>query len=128
MNYKLININDKPFVVRLEDKIQIRDEQSMLDMLMTIAYETGLSRVIIDKDNLTEDFFNLSNKIAGNILQKVVNYNMKLAIIGEFSNYDSRALRDFIYERNSGKDIFFVEDEAMALKMLKDNWYFQVKI
>ena len=53
MNYKLININDKPFVVRLEDKIQIRDEQSMLDMLMAIAYETGLSRVIIDKDNLT---------------------------------------------------------------------------
>jgi hypothetical protein len=121
MNYKLININNKPFVVRLEDKIQIRDEQSMLDMLMTIAYETGLSRVIIDKDNLTEDFFNLSNKIAGNILQKVVNYNMKLAIIGEFSMYDSKALRDFIYECNSGKDIFFVEDEAMALKKLKDN-------
>lgn len=121
MNYKLININDKPFVVRLEDKIQIRDEQSMLDMLMTIAYETGLSRVIIEKDNLIEDFFNLSNKIAGNILQKVVNYNMKLAIIGEFSMYDSKALRDFIFECNSGKDIFFVEDETMALKLLKDN-------
>jgi len=121
MNYKLINIDDKPFVARLEDEVLIRDEQSMLDMLMTIAYETGLSRVIIDKENLTEDFFNLSNKIAGNILQKVINYNMKLAIIGEFSNYDSRALRDFIYERNSGKDIFVVEDEAMALKILKDN-------
>lgn len=121
MNYKLININDKPFVARLEDDVLIRDEQSMLDMLMTIAYETGLSRVIIDKGNLTEDFFNLSNKIAGNILQKVINYNMKLAIIGEFSNYDSKALRDFIFECNSGKDIFFVEDEAMALKILKDN-------
>ena len=121
MNYKLININDKPFVARLEDDVLIRDEQLMLDMLMTIAYETGLSRVIIDKDNLTEDFFNLSNKIAGNILQKVVNYNMKLAIIGDFSKYDSKALRDFIYECNSGKDIFFVEDEAMALKKLKDN-------
>ena len=122
MNYRIINNDDKPFVVRLEDdKILIRDEQSMLDMLMTIAYDTGLSKVIIDKDNLTEDFFNLSNKIAGNILQKVVNYNMKLAIIGDFSKYDSKALRDFIYECNSGKDIFFVEDETMALKMLKDN-------
>ena len=121
MNYKLININDKPFVVRLEDKIQIRDEQSMLDMLMTIAYETGLSRVIIEKDNLIEDFFNLSNKIAGNILQKVVNYNMKLAIIGEFSMYDSKALRDFIFECNSGKDIFFVEDEDSAVKLLKES-------
>ena len=43
MNYKLININDKPFVTRLEDDVLIRDEQSMLDMLMTIVYETGLS-------------------------------------------------------------------------------------
>ena len=121
MNYKLINIDDKPFVAHLEDEILIRDEQSMLDMLMTIAYETGLSRVIIDKEILTEDFFNLSNKIAGNILQKVINYNMKLVIIGEFSMYDSTALGDFIFECNSGKDIFFVEDEAMALKILKDN-------
>ena len=46
---------------------------------------------------------------------------MKLAIIGDFSKYDSKALRDFIYECNSGKDIFFVEDETMALKLLKDN-------
>lgn len=121
MNYKLININDKPFVARLEDDVLIRDEQSMLDMLMTIAYETGLSRVIIDKENLTEDFFDLSNKIAGNILQKVINYNMKLAIIGEFSNYDSKALRDFIFECNSGKDIFFVEDEDNAVKLLKES-------
>ena len=57
MNYKIINIDDKPFVARLEDDILIRDEQLMLDMLMTISYETGLSRVMIDKENLTEDFF-----------------------------------------------------------------------
>jgi len=121
MNYKIIDIDDKPFVARLEDDVLIRDEQLMLDMLMTIAYETGLSRVIIDKENLTEDFFDLSNKIAGNILQKVINYNMKLAIIGEFSNYESKALRDFIFECNSGKDIFFVEDEDNAVKLLKES-------
>ena len=51
MNYKIINIDDKPFVARLEDEVLIRDEQSMLDILMTIAYETGLSRVMIDKEN-----------------------------------------------------------------------------
>ena len=75
MNYKIIDIDDKPFVARLEDDVLIRDEQLMLDMLMTIAYETGLSRVIIYKENLTEDFFNLSNKIAGNILQNEISYN-----------------------------------------------------
>lgn len=51
----------------------------------------------------------------------VINYNMKLAIIGEFSMYDSKALRDFIFECNSGKDIFFVEDEDNAVKLLKES-------
>ena len=87
---------------------------------MTISYETGENRFIISKDNLTEDFFNLSNKIAGNILQKAINYKMKLAIIGDFSNYNSTALKDFIYECNGGNDIFFVENELKALSLLSE--------
>lgn len=43
---------------------------------------------------------------------------MKLAIVGDFSKYDSKALKDFIYECNNGKDIFFVENESKALSML----------
>jgi len=85
---------------------------------MTIAFETGENRFIISKENLIEDFFNLSSKIARGILQKLINYKMKLAIIGDFSNYDSKALKDFIYEYNSGNDIFFVENETKALSLL----------
>lgn len=87
-------------------------------MFMTIAFETGENRFIISKENLIEDFFNLSSKIARGILQKLINYKMKLAIIGDFSNYDSKALKDFIYEYNSGNDIFFVENETKALSLL----------
>lgn len=57
-------------------------------MLMIIAFETGENRFIISKENLIENFFNLSSKIAGGILQKLINYKMKLEIIGDFSNYD----------------------------------------
>ena len=46
---------------------------------------------------------------------------MKLAIIGDFSKYKSKSLRDFIYECNSGRDIFFVENESEALKLLGNN-------
>lgn len=119
MKYELIELENKVKVVRIEDEgTIISDEQSAIDIFMTVAYETGENRFIISKENLTEDFFNLSNKIAGGILQKLINYRMKLAIIGDFSNYNSKALKDFIYECNSRNDIFFVENEPKALSLL----------
>lgn len=122
MEYRIINIKDNIDVVKIEDeKILIFDEQSALDVFMSLAYETGENRFIISKDNLIEDFFDLRTKIAGEILQKIINYRMKLAIIGDFSKYKSKSLRDFIYECNSGKDIFFVENESEALKLLENN-------
>lgn len=122
MKYKVLELSDKINVVRMEDEsIIISDERSFLDLFMTIAYETGENRFILRKDHLPEDFFILSNKIAGNILQKLINYKMKLAIIGDFSNYESNALNAFIYECNQGNDIFFVESEVEALHRLSNS-------
>ena len=122
MKYKILELKDKTKVVQIEDKsIVISDEQSFLDLFMTIAYETGENKFIISKDNLAEEFFHLSNKMAGNILQKVINYKMKLAIIGDFSNHESNALNAFIYECNQWNDIFFVESEVEALNRLSNS-------
>ena len=122
MKHKILESKDKTKVVQIEDKsIVISDEQSFLDLFMTIAYETGENKFIISKDNLTEEFFYLSNKIAGNILQKLINYKMKLAIIGDFSNHESNAINAFIYECNQGNDIFFVESEVEALNRLSNS-------
>ncbi|WP_455060580.1 DUF4180 domain-containing protein [Parvimonas micra] len=122
MEYRIINIKENINVVKIEDeRILIFDEQSALDVFMSLAYETGENRFIISKDNLIEDFFDLRTKIAGEVLQKIINYRMKLAIIGDFSKYKSKSLRDFIYECNSGRDIFFVENESEALKLLGNN-------
>ncbi|WP_083996437.1 DUF4180 domain-containing protein [Desulfosporosinus acididurans] len=54
-----------------------------------------------------EDFFDLKTKLAGEILQKFVNYHVRIAIVGDFSGYKSKSLKDFIYESNNGKDVFF---------------------
>ena len=43
---------------------------------------------------------------------------MKIAIIGDFSVYKSKSLKDFIYECNNGKDIFFLPDENQAIERL----------
>jgi hypothetical protein len=96
----------------------ISDTQSALDLMATVRYETGCHRVILNKEAICEEFFDLKTRIAGEVLQKFINYQMKLAIVGDFSGYSSRSLRDFIYESNQGKDIFFVSSEQQAIEKL----------
>ncbi len=98
--------------------IVITDIQSALDMLMSVKYEMNTNKILIDKNVITEDFFILSTGLAGEILQKFVNYDLKIAIYGDYSGYTSKPLKDFIYESNHGKDVFFVESEDEAVKKL----------
>ncbi len=55
---------------------------------------------------ICDDFFILSTGFAGEMLQKYINYGGRIAIYGDFSNYTSKPLHDFIYESNKGKDVF----------------------
>ena len=71
-------------VVTGEEKV-ITDTQSALDLAMTVKYDTGATRIAIDKALICEDFFILSTGVAGEILQKFINYHVKLAIYGDFS-------------------------------------------
>ncbi|MGI6238690.1 MAG: DUF4180 domain-containing protein [Christensenellales bacterium] len=94
----------------------ILDGQTALDFMMTVNYETGCRCIIVQKQAIAEDFFDLRTRIAGDVLQKFINYHFKLAIVGDFSGYTSKSLRDFMRESNAGRDIFFVptKEEAIA--------------
>lgn len=98
----------------------ITGPQDALDLAMTVKYETGAQRIAMDKKNISEDFFILSSGLAGEILQKYINYHIKLAIWGDFSRYTSKPLHDFIYESNEGKDFFFVPTREEAVRRLAE--------
>ncbi|MFL0251456.1 DUF4180 domain-containing protein [Clostridium neuense] len=118
MNIKKI-IKDNISIALIEsDELVLTDVQSALDLMATVNYETGCNRMVLNKAAISEDFFKLSTRIAGEILQKFINYHVKFAIIGDFSMYNSKALKDFIYESNNGKDIFFVSNEDEAIEKL----------
>lgn len=85
----------------------ICDGQRALDFLMTVQYETGTHYIIVNKEALPEEFFRLSTGIAGDVLQKIVNYRFKVAFVGDYSGYTSRPLKDFFYEINRGNDLYF---------------------
>ena len=105
-------------LVRSSEEL-IADTQSALDLMFTAKYETGCERIAIDKRAVNEKFFILSSGLAGEVLQKFINYHMKVAFFGDYSHYTSKPLHDFIYESNNGKDVFFVSTEAEAIERLE---------
>ncbi len=111
---KLLTINNC-VLVESESPV-ITDTQSALDLLMEAKYTAGTKNIAIDKTLICEDFFILSTGLAGEVLQKFINYGGKIAIYGDFSRYTSKPLRDFIYESNKGHDVFFVTTKEEALE------------
>ena len=120
METRIVEKNNIIIAVIYSEDVIIKDVQSALDFMATVDYETGCSYIVISKSAICEEFFDLKTKIAGDILQKFINYQKKIAIVGDFTIYSSKSLRDFIYECNKGKDIFFLQDTQVAITKLSE--------
>lgn len=109
-----IIIHSTPCVdVLLTEKISTA--QQFLEIMMNAPGDA----IIIQKKDLHESFFDLKSGLAGEILQKVVNYQRKLAIVGDFSGYSSESLNDLIRESNKGGVIIFVGTVEEVLEKFK---------
>ncbi|MDL2248243.1 DUF4180 domain-containing protein [Tyzzerella sp. OttesenSCG-928-J15] len=118
MKITVHNYNEKSIAQVVSSSPLITDTQSALDLLMDVSYNHQSNLIVINKEAVAEDFFILSTGMAGEILQKFVNYHVKFAVYGDFSIYTSKALKDFIYECNKGKHIFFAKDLDEAVEMI----------
>ncbi|MDX9882454.1 MAG: DUF4180 domain-containing protein [Prolixibacteraceae bacterium] len=117
MKIRAHTLNGAKIAEVISDDIVINTPQDGLDLLGDIYYQ-GFDRLIIHEKNLTEDFFDLKNGIAGEILQKFSNYRIRLAIVGNFEEYTRKSIRDFIYESNKIGQINFTDSLSGALSKL----------
>jgi len=78
------------------------------------ALGQGVAWAAVPAERLGEDFFVLSTRVAGDAIQKFVNYGIGLAVVGDIARHVaiSTALRDFVYESNRGRHAWFVADLA----------------
>jgi len=65
MDKKIIEKNGNTIVVINSTEKMITDTQAALDLIMTQYYESGSSRIALNKDAISEDFFILSTRLAG---------------------------------------------------------------
>ena len=106
--------NGKDIVALRESGVVIQNAQEFLDIIMNLPSD----RVIIYKENIPEEFFDLRSGLAGEILQKAVNYSRHIGIVGDLSKYPSRSLKAFVYETNQSEKIIFTDTLDEALQRL----------
>lgn len=118
LNVSKVEHNNTAIAIVESKEPIIKDLNSALDIMAKVVFEEGCNAMVINKAALGEEFFDLSTRLAGEIIQKFVTYQLRVAIIGDFSIYTSKALKDFIYESNHGKDLFFVADMEEGIQKL----------
>ncbi|WP_420147761.1 DUF4180 domain-containing protein [Spirosoma sp.] len=117
MHINLVTVGETTLAEIQTDNVVLHSAQDALDLLANCAYQ-GADKIIIPKEILTPDFFELKSGIAGEILQKFSTYRAQLAIVGDFSAYTSKSLRDFIFESNKVGRINFVDSVEEAKRKL----------
>jgi hypothetical protein len=101
----------------IAEEMLIRNIQDGLQLLVDLYYQ-DFGKIVIYKKNITSDFFDLKNGLAGEILQKFSNYRVQLVIVGDFSAYTGKSIRDFIHESNKNQQVNFVGDLEEAILRL----------
>jgi hypothetical protein len=116
MKYIHHNIIGQSIAEFNEKDVTLSTAQQFLQMIM----DSAADGIIVHQRNIDERFFDLRSGLAGEMLQKVVNYRLRLAIVGDFSIYESKSLKAFIFESNKSNTIVFVNKIEEALKRLSE--------
>ena len=117
MEINILKTNDISIAEVTGESILINETQDALDIMANSRYQ-GAGSIILYEINIIPEFFDLKTKIAGDILQKFSNYRMHLAIVGDFSKYKSKSMKDFILESNKTGRINFVMSREEAIVAL----------
>ena len=110
MTGRLEQRNGVPVLVLAADGPPVVTEQDALDVIGLTYHRADV--VALPVTRLAGEFFTLDNGMAGAIMQKFVNYRVRLAVVGDITGplAASSALQALVRESNRGRQIWFVTD------------------
>ena len=115
---RILEKGNKRFVV-LENNGWLLQSPSDTSDLVGHCFSEQADGLILFEQNIHPDFFELKTRLAGEVMQKFSTYRLQLAIVGDFSKYESKSLRDFIYESNKTGHTVFAANLNQALELLR---------
>lgn len=104
----IIELRGAHILLCAEDGPTVATAQDALDLIG--AAFAGATTVAIPTARLDPRFFDLTTGLAGEILQKFVNYRIRLVVLGDTLPWEqrSRAFRDLVREANRGASCWFL--------------------
>ena len=111
MTTTLETIHDVPVLMCAPEGETIAGESDALDLIGNAGYQ-GAAWVVVPVERFDEAFFRLRTRVAGDVIQKFVQYGVRLAVIGDISRHTdaSSSLRDFVRECNRSRQTWFLAD------------------
>jgi hypothetical protein len=99
---------------------QFRSERDSLDLIGAV-WNHEATFVVIPVGRLADDFFQLKTRVAGEMLHKLTLYKLRVVIVGDISRHleESSAFRDFVYETNRGRQVWFAASAEELEERLK---------
>jgi DNA-binding PadR family transcriptional regulator len=82
--------------------------------LIALCWENKLQRLMIHGDVMADEFYDLSTQVAGKVLQKFVNYGVRLALVLPKEKTGSVKFREMVAESHRGMQfrVFATREEA----------------
>lgn len=121
MNYQVIEKDNKRYIKCASAETLLRTEKDALDFIAA-SFENNTPLMLIHEEALSEDFFNLRTGLAGTVLQKFMNYHIKVAAIISNEEKLNHRFREMVLEANKGNDFRVYKSIAEA-----ENWLLNLK-
>ncbi|RCX19408.1 DNA-binding PadR family transcriptional regulator [Anaerobacterium chartisolvens] len=115
MSYKIMEAQGKRYIYLTSDSPLILREQDAIDIISLCA-EHSTNAVVLDGDSLSDDFVRLRTGLAGTILQKFENYNIKAAVTLKGGQHFPARFEEMLSEHSTGNTfrIFTGLDDAVS--------------
>jgi len=117
MNYLIREIENKKYIELISATEPLSTENDALD-LIALCWEHETHALMIHCTALSEDFFKLKTKVAGDIIQKFINYGIKAAAIIPQETIQKGRFKEMAMETNKGNHFRLYESKEDAEKWL----------
>lgn len=117
MDYKIIEKMNKKYI---EIKQKITSESDVLDII-NICISNDIKILVIREKAFSEEFIDLKSGLAGIVLQKFMNYHIKVSAIIDKNKIEGR-FKELVYELNISSNFKVFNNNIDS-----ENWILNVK-